>query len=196
MPKLGMEPIRRDALIKATISEIGQARSLDVTVSRIAKRAGMSSALAFHYFGGKDQLLLAAMRHILTAYGTQVRTALAQVDGPQARLEAIIRASFEAEHFRPEVISAWLNFYVQAQSVEGARHLLLIYQARLRSNLAHALRPLVAEKAVPIAEDIATLIDGQYIRQALGKTGQGEQGGRGASERVLRLLDLMLEAAR
>ena len=48
MPKLGMEPIRREALVKATIAEIGAAGSLDVTVSQIARRAGMSSALAHH----------------------------------------------------------------------------------------------------------------------------------------------------
>ena len=36
MPKLGMEPIRRAALVKATIEEIGAHGSLDVTVARIA----------------------------------------------------------------------------------------------------------------------------------------------------------------
>ena len=48
MPKLGMEPIRRAALVDATITEIGKSGTLDVTVSQIAKRAGMSSALAHH----------------------------------------------------------------------------------------------------------------------------------------------------
>ncbi len=46
MPKLGMEPIRKEALVKATIVEIGRTGSLDVTVSQIARRAGMSPALA------------------------------------------------------------------------------------------------------------------------------------------------------
>ena len=46
MPKLGMEPIRKAALVKATITEIGRAGSLDVTVSQIAKRAGMSTVAA------------------------------------------------------------------------------------------------------------------------------------------------------
>ncbi|WP_295317559.1 TetR family transcriptional regulator, partial [Roseobacter sp.] len=55
MPKLGMEPIRRSALVDATIAEIGVRGSLDVTVGQIARRAGMSTALAHHYFGGKDQ---------------------------------------------------------------------------------------------------------------------------------------------
>ena len=48
MPKVGMEPIRRAALVEATIAAIGEAGSLEVTVSQIAKRAGMSSALAHH----------------------------------------------------------------------------------------------------------------------------------------------------
>ena len=37
MPKVGMEPIRKEALVRATIVEIGRTGSLDVTVSQIAK---------------------------------------------------------------------------------------------------------------------------------------------------------------
>jgi len=92
VPKLGMEPIRRDALVQATIAEIGDAGSLDVTVSRIARRAGVSAALAHHYFGGKEQIFIAAMRHILTVYGRLVRARLAEAEGPRDRLAAIIEA--------------------------------------------------------------------------------------------------------
>ncbi len=189
MPKLGMEPIRRDALVKATITEIGRAGSLDVTVSQIAKRAGMSSALAHHYFGGKDQIFIAAMRHILSVYGAQVRAALVTANTPRTRLEAIIRASFEAGNFRSEVISAWMNFYVQAQMSDGAKRLLHIYQARLRSNLMHELRPLVGVAAPDLADNIAALIDGLYIRHALRES---QPDGKRASERVLACLDMML----
>ncbi|AXX98439.1 choline-binding transcriptional repressor BetI [Profundibacter amoris] len=189
MPKLGMEPIRRDALVKATISEIGRAGSLDVTVAQIARRAGMSSGLAHHYFGGKDQIFIAAMRHILGIYGAQVRGALAVAKGPRARLEAIIRASFEAGNFRSEVISAWMNFYVQAQTSDGAKRLLHVYQARLRSNLMHDLRPLVGASAPMLADNIAALIDGLYIRHALRGA---EPDGKAASERVLDYLETML----
>ncbi|WP_457648251.1 choline-binding transcriptional repressor BetI [Profundibacter sp.] len=184
-----MEPIRRDALVKATISEIGRAGSLDVTVAQIAKRAGMSSGLAHHYFGGKDQIFIAAMRHILGIYGAQVRGALAVAKGPRARLEAIIRASFEAGNFRSEVISAWMNFYVQAQTSTGAKRLLHVYQSRLRSNLMHDLRPLVGARAPMLADNIAALIDGLYIRHALRGA---DPDGKAASERVLDYLDTML----
>ncbi|SFQ97174.1 transcriptional regulator, TetR family [Poseidonocella sedimentorum] len=163
-----MEPIRREALVKATIEEIGAAGSLDVTVARIARRAGVSSALAHHYFGGKDDILLAAMRHILTVYARDVRAALRGAEGPRARLEAVIVASFAGQNFRPEVISTWLGFYVLAQRAPRASRLLHIYQRRLHANLSHDLRALVGARAGAVASRLAALIDGIYLRQSLG----------------------------
>lgn len=193
MPKVGMEPIRREALVNATISEIGRVGSLDVTVSQIAKRAGMSSALAHHYFGGKDQIFLAAMRHILSVYGAQVRAALLGAKTPRDRVEAIIRANFEAGNFRPEVIAAWLNFYVLSQSSDGARRLLAVYQHRLHSNLVHELRVILGEgggqEAHDLADMIAAQIDGQFIRHALREE---TPSGKRATAQVLGFVDAML----
>ncbi|MGB3177334.1 MAG: transcriptional regulator BetI [Albidovulum sp.] len=175
MPKLGMEPIRKAALVKATIAEIGRAGSLDVTVSQIARRAGMSSALAHHYFGSKEQIFLAAMRHVLTLYGAEVRGALAAADGPKGRLVGLIRASFASGSLRREVVSAWLNFYVLAQTLPAAQRLLSIYQRRLHANLCHDLRPLIGERTEGVARGIAAMIDGVYLREVLkGDTPDGQ----------------------
>ena len=168
MPKLGMEPIRRASLIKATIAEIGAAGSLEITVSRIARRAGVSAALAHHYFGSKEAMFLAAMRHVLTLYGAEVRGALAAARGPEGRARAVIRASFTPASFRHEVVAAWLNFYVLAQTQPEARRLLAVYRHRLQSNLRHALRPLLGPGAVDQARLIAAAIDGVYLHAALG----------------------------
>ena len=170
MPKVGMEPIRKAALVKATIVEIGRAGSLDVTVSQIAKRAGMSSALAHHYFGSKEEIFLAAMRHIMSLYGAEVRGALALADGPQARIRAVLAASFSPANFRREVIGAWLNFWVLALSVPEGKRLVKIYQRRLKSNLLVGLRPLAGDRAEGIADGLGALIDGLYLREVL-KTG-------------------------
>lgn len=168
MPKLGMEPIRRSALVEATIHEVGLRGTLDVTVSQIAKRAGMSSALAHHYFGGKEQIFTAAMRHILGLYGAEVRGALSMAKTPRERVEAIIRASFARTQFRNETVAAWLNFYVQALKSDEASRLLHIYQRRLRSNLNHALRQMMsAAEARLVTRGLAAMIDGLYLRQAL-----------------------------
>ncbi|RYH01838.1 transcriptional regulator BetI [Salipiger sp. IMCC34102] len=164
MPKLGMEPIRRAALVKATIAEVGDAGSLDVAVSRIAKRAGMSSGLAHHYFGGKDEIFAAAMRQILTDYRAEVTTALRRTPD---RATAVIEASFAPSCFAPETVAAWMTFYAQAHTSPPALRLLRIYQRRLRSTLTHALRGQVDDPRAA-AETLAALIDGTYLAMAFG----------------------------
>ncbi|MEM9781779.1 MAG: transcriptional regulator BetI [Pseudomonadota bacterium] len=192
MPKVGMEPVRRAALVEATIAEIGTHGSLDVTVSQIARRAGVSSALAHHYFGSKEQIFLAAMRQVLTVYGTEVRAALRHARTPRARLEAVITAGFSPENFRHEVVAAWLNFYVLASTSTEARRLLSVYQRRLHANLVHDLRPLVGPRAEGAAERIAGLIDGLYLRCALARRGMD---GEEAAAHVAAMLEHELEAA-
>lgn len=192
MPKLGMEPIRRDALVKATIAEIGATGTLDVSVAQIARRAGMSSALAHHYFGGKEDMLLAAMRHTMGVYAAEVRGALAMAQGPDQRVQAIVRASFSPRNFRADTVAAWMNFYVLARRAPQAQRLLTIYQRRLRANLTHALRPLIGQRAASAADRIAALIDGVYLQQSLGRDAPD---GAQATAQVLGYLDLELERA-
>ncbi len=188
MPKVGMEPIRRDAIVRATIAELGVKKSLDVTVSQIAKRAGMSSALAHHYFGGKDQIFLAAMRQILADFGEEARGEL-KAAAPKERAQAIIRACFAPSCFTPDVIAAWMTFYVLAQTNEDALRLWQIYQARIRSNLISSLRPLLADP-VEAAENMIALIDGLYIRAALSAPEEPQL----AVNHAMRVLDTFLEA--
>lgn len=165
MPKLGMEPLRRASLVQATIAEIGRAQTLDVTVGQIAKTAGMSTALAHHYFGGKTQIFSATMRHILREYGAVVRAHLRAARTPRARAEAIIVASFDHSCFAPATVSAWMTLYAGASTQTETRQLLSLYQSRLRSNLTHALRP-ISPTPRDHAEVIAALIDGLYLRAA------------------------------
>ena len=168
MPKLGMEPLRRSALVEATIAEIGAAGSADVTVVQIAKRAGVSSGLAHHYFGGKDDIMLAAMRHILREFGQEALAALRECHDPRARVEAIIRASFSEAFFHPETVVTWMVFYAQATAKPPVRRLLTLYQRRLQSNLTYALRPLSATPEAH-AQLLAAVIDGFYLRAAVAR---------------------------
>lgn len=192
MPKLGMEPLRRKALIDAAIGAIGERGSLDVTMAQIAKRAGVSSALAHHYFGAKDDLLHATMRHILAELGRDIRTALGETTTPEERVRAIIAVNFSVKQFASETVAAWLTFYVEAQRSERLRRLLRIYARRLHSNLMSGLRPLVAEPE-QTAEGIAALIDGLYIRRALK---DGAPDAASAIALVNDYLDLKIHAVR
>ncbi|MGB3538599.1 MAG: transcriptional regulator BetI [Mesorhizobium sp.] len=168
MPKVGMEPLRRKALIDAAISAIGERGSLDVTMSEIAGRAGVSSALAHHYFGAKDELLLATMRHLLAELGVDARRALRSAPTPRARVSAVVAVNFSAAQFKPQTIAAWLAFYVEAQRSPALRRLLKVYARRLHSNLMSGLCAILPHAdADQVAETTAALIDGLYIRRAL-----------------------------
>jgi TetR/AcrR family transcriptional regulator, transcriptional repressor of bet genes len=168
MPKIGMEPLRRRALIDATISAIGERGSLDVTMSEIAGRAGVSSALAHHYFGAKDELLLATMRHILAELTSDMRRALRSASTARQRVSAVVAVNFSDAQFQPETIAAWLAFYVEAQKSPALRRLLKVYARRLHSNLLSGLTGILPRsEADRVAEATAALIDGLYIRRAL-----------------------------
>ncbi|WP_373356176.1 choline-responsive transcriptional repressor BetI [Pseudoroseicyclus sp. CXY001] len=183
---MSVEIRRRDELIRATIKVIGEAGSLDITVSRIAKKAGVSPALAFHYFGDKEALFLASMRHVLRSYHNDVVAALTSASTPRERLAQIIHASFAPGNFHRGVIAAWLNFYVLAQSSEEAHRLLRIYHRRLQSNFVHDLRPLVGDRAGLIAARLGAMIDGLYLRLVLTPV---EAAGESAADTVLATLE-------
>ena len=168
MPKVGMEEERRRSLIDATVDAIHERGYSDVTMAQIAKRAGVSGGLVHHYFGSKDQLLAATMRHLLTELGRAIRDNVAKAETPRERISAIIAGNFAVDQFKPAVIAAWLAFYVQSRTTDSNRRLLTIYAARLASNLTHNLRSFMSQdEARRIAEGTASMIDGVWIRQAL-----------------------------
>lgn len=167
MRKRARQTTRKTELINAAIQTIARSGTLDVTVADIARQAGMSPALAHHYFGSKDQMFLSAMREILRRYGVAVREAVAAATGSRERLLAVLDASLGPEHFDAETVAAWLTFYALAQQNEEAARLLRVYHRRLRSNLLFNLRPLTGVRAVAVAETLGALIDGVYLRQAL-----------------------------
>jgi len=168
MPKIGAEPMRRQSLIDAAIATIGEHGSLDVSVRQIAVRAGMSPALAFHYFGDKDGIVLQTMRHLLREFSRSVTAGMKRADTPRARVEAVIESSFAADQFERTTIAAWLVFYLHACSSPPAARLLQIYARRLHSNLVHALGAMLArDEAQAAAQTLAALIDGLYVRHAL-----------------------------
>ncbi len=171
MPRPSVEPARKRDLVSAAIKAIHQRGSLDVTMSEIAGFAGVSPALAHHYFGGKDQLIVASMRHLLSELRAAVVPALSMAKTPRERISAVINTSFAPEQFDEKTVSAWLTFYHYAQSSDDAARLLTVYFGRLKSNLAHALRQMVTPgQAMMVAAGAAALIDGLYLRYGL-KTG-------------------------
>ena len=52
---------RREQLISAAFETIGEVGLAGITLSQVAKEAGMSTGIVSHYFGDKDGLLQATI---------------------------------------------------------------------------------------------------------------------------------------
>jgi len=168
MPKLGMGPVRRNQLIEAAISSLHDYGYADTTVARIAKKAGVSSGIVHHYFDGKDDLLFATMRHMLRVLRAETLNSLKQATTPRDRLSAIVEANFAPSQYSPDVMSAWLALYGSARQSPNLTRILMLYDARLNSNLLDALKQLTdRDKASELAIGVSALIDGVWLRAAL-----------------------------
>lgn len=169
MPIVGVEEIRKQQLIDAALSSIAELGLQKTTIITISQRAGMSSGIISHYFGGKQGLIEAALRYLLDKLGRSFLDKIQQTDGtPTARIECIIEANF-TEFQRSELAArTWLSFWARSMHEPGLKRLQQINNARLCSNLRFAFTHcMTRDQAQDAARQTAAMIDGFWLRSAL-----------------------------
>lgn len=174
MPKVGMPAIRKPQLIDATMEAINEVGLHKASVAMISKYAGVSPAIINHYFGGKNSLLEATMRSVLQQLSEGVRERLNKTDPDDvvARVKAIVGGNFDPRQLDAKVVKTWLAFWSQAMHDPSLYRLQRVNERRLLSHLIYELRRVLPrEKAVFVAQSIAALIDGIWLRGALTPSG-------------------------
>ncbi|GGD52183.1 transcriptional regulator BetI [Caballeronia grimmiae] len=169
MPKLGMREVRRAQLIDATLLTIDEFGLTGATLASVAQRAEISTGIVSHYFGDKDGLLEATMRHVLRSLwqGTSRRRRAAKAD-PRSKLRAVVAANFDVEQVNGPVMKTWLAFWSESMHKDRLRRLQYVNTRRLFSNLcAEFSRVLSRGAARRAATGLAALIDGLWLRGAL-----------------------------
>ncbi|WP_435101700.1 choline-binding transcriptional repressor BetI [Arhodomonas sp. AD133] len=168
MPKVGMEPIRQQQYIEATLETIHDEGLHATTLSKVARRAGTSTGLVAHYFRDKSGLLEATFRHLARELGREYRRQLVRAQTPLERALALIEANFAESQARPAIVSGWLSFWSQVNHRPELARVQRVVASRLRSNLLHDLRHLLPlEDAVHVATGLPVLIDGLWLRATL-----------------------------
>lgn len=168
MPKVGMEPIRRQQLIEATLDSVAELGLHATTINSISKRAGMSSGIISHYFGGKQGLLEATVRYLLNRLKSSLLSKTQTGCTPQQRLMFIVEANFSKIQLQTNTTRTWLSFWVQSMHDENLHRLQNVNARRLKSNLMVSFKALLTqEQAQEAAELAAAMIDGLWLRAAL-----------------------------
>lgn len=166
---------RRIQLLQAAMATLAETGIADFTLAEVARRAGVSPALIVHYFGDRDRLLEGTFRLLVERVTTLPMRALATAPSPEERLRAFVRAHLNPAELSSEASRAWLSLWGLALYEPALARLQRVHQERMLSNLRHELRGLVAASEVErIAETIAALIDGFWLRAALAKAWKPE----------------------
>jgi TetR/AcrR family transcriptional repressor of bet genes len=171
MPKVGMEPVRRQQLIDATIESVAMRGLQGTTINSISKNAGLSSGIISHYFGGKQGLIEATVRYLLSNLNKELIGKVDSNTSPVQRLMFIVEANFALVQQRGDTTRTWLSFWAQSMHDPELHRLQNVNSNRLQSNLAFSFKQLMpTEQAKQAAELSAAMIDGLWLRAVLSKS--------------------------
>ncbi|WP_339689603.1 transcriptional regulator BetI [uncultured Pseudoalteromonas sp.] len=175
MPKVGMEPVRRQQLIDATISSVAEFGLQATTINSISKKAGLSSGIISHYFGGKQGLIEATVRYLLTNLKHELIKQVTPTTTPEQRLMLIIEANFARLQQRSDTTKTWLSFWAQSMHDVQLHRLQNVNSRRLLSNLVSSFKQLMGDDEAKLAAQLcAAMIDGLWLRTVLSKSDQDQ----------------------
>jgi len=92
-PKRGVAPVRRTAIVRATIRCLARDGYTGLTMKKVAREAGVSQGILHYYFADKRAILVAALETVTADLDRRV--AAAQARGgrdAKARLRALVAA--------------------------------------------------------------------------------------------------------
>lgn len=160
---------RREQLINAAFEALNGVGLAGITLSQVAKEAGLSTGIVSHYFGDKEGLLNATMRKILRDLCDAVAECRAQAAGDsQSQLFAIIQGNFLPSQSNAVSMRAWLDFWAASMHQPALRRLQRINDRRLYSNICSQFRRVLPrQQARDAARGLAAMIDGLWLRGSL-----------------------------
>lgn len=164
------QKLRKQQLIDATLASVAKYGLHHTTINSISQLAGMSSGIISHYFGGKQGLIAAAVRHLLEELKQTLlnKTQDKRHLPPQQRLMLIVEANFSDFQRSASTTKSWLSFWAQAMHDPTLAKLQHINSRRLYSNLRYSFRQLQDDdSATNSALLTAAMIDGFWLRSAL-----------------------------
>lgn len=179
MARVGTEKIRKQQLIEATIKSIESHGFQGTTIMTISRQAEMSAGIISHYFGSKQGLILATIRHLLEQLKQGLLQQIAdckQPLTPELRLQMIVDTNFDCFQQSTSVTRTWLCFWAQALHDPELARLQTVNSKRLQRNLLYSYRQIISDpdQAVLAANMTAAMIDGLWLRSSLSPASDDE----------------------
>jgi AcrR family transcriptional regulator len=110
-PKLGVRPVRREQIVRATVRCLARDGYAGLTMKRVAAEAEVSQGILHYYFRDKAAMLAAAALRVTADLDRRVAAEARGARDARARLRAVIRAcletAIESRDFWTVLIEFW-----------------------------------------------------------------------------------------
>lgn len=170
-PKIGVAPLRREQIVRATIRCLAREGYSGLTMKKVSRQAGVSQGILHYYFADKRAILVAALETVMADLDRRVAAAQARSGrDPRARLRALVRASLEAAVEAREVWVVFVEFW--GEMMHDAR--LRAINADLYTRMRRLIGALVTQGVragrfrrvdpVPAAAVVLGLLDGVALQ--------------------------------
>jgi AcrR family transcriptional regulator len=104
----------RARLLEATVDCLVERGFAGTSTTVVSERAGVSRGAQLHHFPTKNDLVVAAVRHLTELRGEELRAAVRRVPAGPQRTQAVMHAL--GDHFASPVFTAALELWVAART--------------------------------------------------------------------------------
>jgi AcrR family transcriptional regulator len=171
MPKVVDHDQRRAEFVAAACTVIADEGIEAATIRRIAAVAGCTTGRVTHYFGAKDEILVAALRRVHHAAGARMLEHFRTKRGVDA-LRAILLDALPLDSKRSLEWRVWLAFWGRASTdailIEEQQHRYAEWRRLLRAVIAATSgKPAASDQVRLLVDLVAGTIDGLGIQAVL-----------------------------
>lgn len=169
-PKVGVAPVRREQIVRATIRCLARDGYAKLTMKRVAAEAGVSPGILHYYFEDKRAILAAAAARVTTDLDRRVAAEARGARDARGRLRALIRACLEVATRDRDFWTVFIEFWGETLHDPGlaalnartyARARRLIGAVIARGVAAGAFRPVGLDRASAV---VLALLDGLSLQ--------------------------------
>jgi transcriptional repressor BetI len=168
-----IQAFRRLTLVEGALKSIAAHGLHGTTVQTISESSGSSRGLVNHYFKNKDELIVAAYRHLADEWESRVSAFMRESGKPaETRLKALATASFHADVLDPKWLKAYLAFWSEAQHSPSLHNVNREVNTHYRAAVTRLFARAGAETGCAIDAESAAigllaLIDGLWLQLAV-----------------------------
>jgi AcrR family transcriptional regulator len=150
MPKLGMEDIRKEQVIKAAKSCIVNQGISNLSMKKLAEEAGVSTGIIYHYFKNKEDVLLQVLKESFRRSHEKVLETVNPIKNPADKLTRHLENINAVPRDNSDFYVVLLNFLGEATYNQEIRKIVAKFFKNLKVYIEQYMETERYDKNLPV----------------------------------------------